>query len=86
LMSEPMEEPAPTIWLLFTIVLFMVVISIKLPPAAPCTATLPATVSTCPFRFDQLVWRLTWLLLIWLPAPPANAPSFQLPYELVACA
>ena len=83
-MSEPIEAPEPTIWLLFTMVLFMVVMSIRLPPAAPCTAASPATVSMLPFRFDQLVWRLTWLLLIWLPTPPANAPSFQVPYCSVA--
>src|SRR5882757_4632881 len=77
---EPMVASMFTIWLLLTVVLFMVVTSIRLPAAAPWAATLPPTVSTLTFRLDQLFCWLSWLLLIWLPIPPCDGMLFQVPY------
>src|SRR5437868_4989603 len=67
-MLEPMVAVEPTIWLFSTRVLFMVVMSIRLPAAAPCATTSPPTVFTLAFRLDQLFCKLIWLLRIRLPS------------------
>src|SRR3954468_16421768 len=59
----------------------MVVMSTRLPAALPWATTSPPTVSTLPFRLDQLVCRLTWLLRIRLPTPAWLPPwSSQVPF------
>src|SRR5580704_5457753 len=66
-MSEPMAALGPTIWLFLTTVLFMVVMSTRLPAAAPWKAASPPTVSTLPDMFDHWVCAVDWLLVILLP-------------------
>ena len=81
LMSEPMAAFGPTYWLFCTVVLFIVMMSTRLPAAAPWKAASPPTESTTVFRFDHWVCRVTWPLMMFeLPPDVSDQPELsQLP-------
>ena len=85
---EPIEAPEPTTWLLLTRVLFMVVMSIRLPAAAPVTVASPASGVDVAGQVRPIVLQVDLAVddggtgrapPCQLPAPPDEDPSFQLP-------